>query len=72
MSCNEKWEQNFVLLQEYYAECGNFPTASVVYQGIKLGKWCANQKLLAKAGKCSAEHLEKLRQCGLLAANRDA
>ena len=69
---NERWEHNFALLQEYYIVYGYFPIDGVVYQGVRLGKWCANQKLLAKAGKCSVERLEKLQRCGLLDATRDA
>ena len=69
---NNNWEQNFALLHEYYIAYHIFPGADVVYQGVRLGKWCANQKLLAKAGKCSVERLEKLQRCGLLDATRDA
>ena len=71
-SHQENWKHNFALLQGYYAAYHTFPSADVVYQGVRLGKWCANQKLLAKAGKCSVERLEKLQRCGLLDATRDA
>ena len=72
MNHNEKWERNFALLQEYYSEYSSFPNAEMVYRDVKLGKWCANQKQLAKAGKCSTDRLEKLQQCGLLDSTRDA
>ena len=68
----EKWEQKFALMQEYYKEFGCFPMDGVVYQGVKLGKWCANQKLLVKAGRCPADRLAKLQQCGLLGTTHDA
>lgn len=72
MKHDEKWEQTFALLQEYYTEYGAFPNTDKIYQDVKLGKWCANQKLLVKAGKCSEERLTKLQGCGLLETTRDA
>ena len=72
LSHNERWEYNYILLQKFYTEYGCFPAAGVVYQGQNLGKWCANQKVLVKSGKCSADRLAKLQQCGLLDTTRDA
>lgn len=71
-SHQENWDQNLALLQEYYTKYGCFPIVDVVYQGVRLGKWCANQKMLVKAGKCPSERLAKLQQCGVLDTTRDA
>ena len=71
-SHDNKWRENFALLQAYYELYSTFPMVDVVYQGVKLGKWCANQKLLVKAGKCPADRLAKLQQCGLLGTTHDA
>ena len=71
MKHDEKWEQTFALLQEYYTEYGTFPIAGEIYHDVNLGKWCANQKLLVKAGKCSEERLTKLQGCGLLETTQD-
>ena len=72
MNHNEKWERNFALLQEYSAKYNTFPSADTIYRDVNLGKWCANQKSLAKAGKCPEDRLVKLQQCSLLDTTRDA
>jgi len=61
-----KWEQNFALLQEFYAEHGRFPMQKDDYRGVKLGLWCANQRRDVANGKCLPEREEKLRTIGMI------
>ena len=66
---DEKWEQNFALLQEFYVEYGKFPRQKDHYKGVKLGLWCANQRRDVANGKCLPEREEKLRTIGMLQSN---
>ena len=66
---NEKWEQNFSLLQEFYAEHVMFPKQKYVYNGVKLGMWCANQRRDIASGKCPPERYAKLYKIGFLQCN---
>ena len=65
-SNDEKWEEKFRLLEEFYREYGRFPMQKDDYKGVKLGLWCANQRRDAANGKCLPEREEKLRAIGML------
>lgn len=66
---DEKWEQNFILLQEFHKKHGMFPKQKDVYKGVKLGLWCANQRRDVVNGKCLPERYAKLYGIGFLQSN---
>lgn len=41
---DEKWEQTFLLLQDFVKEHGRFPTARESYRGVSIGGWYIYQK----------------------------
>ena len=69
LSWEDKWEQNFALLEAFCAEYGRFPKQKDEYQGVKLGFWCANQRKDVAGGKCQPDRERRLREIGLIANN---
>ena len=65
-SHDNKWRENFALLQAYYELYSTFPMVDVVYQGVKLGKWCAEQKRCSKTTAYPPERIHKLKKMGLI------
>ena len=54
------WWQWLHLLQQYMEEHGELPARVTVYQGMKLGAWCCNQRVKRKAALLSQQQREAL------------
>ena len=63
---NLNWDNNFQLLQKYYMEYGYFPKQKEIFEGVRLGMWCANQRREINKGRYPANRLEKLQAIGFL------
>lgn len=48
-----EWMRKYELLAAHVSETGRLPKQSTVYRGVKLGQWCATQRL-ARKGKGSS------------------
>ena len=57
---DEKWEQTFLLLQDFVKEYGRFPTARESYQGVNIGRWYVYQRNKMQSSTLPPEQQEKL------------
>ena len=57
---DEKWEQTFLLLQDFVKEHGRFPTARESYQGVNIGRWYVYQRNKMQSSTLPPEQQEKL------------
>lgn len=57
---DEKWEQAFLLLQDFVKEHGRFPTARESYQGVNIGRWFVYQRNKMQSSTLPPEQQEKL------------
>ncbi|MBR1822923.1 MAG: Helicase associated domain protein [Ruminococcus sp.] len=58
------WDFNFELLKEYVEKHGSFPDGSTSYEGVLIGKWATQQRVLNNQGKLSKERIKKLNSIG--------
>ena len=58
------WDFNFELLKEYAEKYSDFPDSNTSYEGVLIGKWAHNQRVLFNQGKLSDVRIEKLNSIG--------
>lgn len=57
---DEKWEQTFLMLQDFVKEHGRFPTARESYRGVSIGRWYIYQKQQALSPAYPTQKVDKL------------
>lgn len=57
---DEKWEQTFLLLQDFVKEHGRFPTARESYQGVNIGRWYVYQRNKMQSSTLPPEQLGRI------------
>ena len=60
----KRWDSNFEVLEEYYNKFNSLPGQHVVYKGVTIGRWLANQKQRYLVDKLTDERIEKLESVG--------
>lgn len=54
------WDFNFELLKEYAEKYHAFPDGNTSYEGVLIGKWSIQQRVLNNQGKLSKNRVDKL------------
>lgn len=62
----DTWKKTFNLYIALKTEFGREPNRNEIYQGVKLGIWCANQRTAFKNGTLSEERKQKLLEAGFV------
>ena len=55
---SSSWNRTFDVFRNFLNEYGCMPNEKTVYQGIRLGVWCKNQKYNYKKGRLSSQHMD--------------
>lgn len=58
------WDFNFELLKEYAERYHTFPDGNTSYEGVLIGKWAIQQRVLNNQSKLSKARVEKLNSIG--------
>lgn len=58
------WDFNFELLKEYAEKYHAFPDGNTSYEGVLIGKWSIQQRVLNNQSKLSKARVEKLNSIG--------
>ena len=59
-----RWENNLALYVAFKAEYGREPAQKEIYQGVKIGSWCTEQRKAYQSDRLSAERVQRLRDVG--------
>lgn len=70
----EKWEKGYAAAAQYYADNGNLsvPVAYVTKDGMRLGRWLANQKQAYAGGSLPQQKIARLETLGMQWNSNDA
>ena len=61
---SSSWDSTFDVFRNFLNEYGCMPNEKTVYQGVRLGVWCKNQKYNYKKGCLSSQHIQMLADAG--------
>ncbi len=65
-SFENSWEIVFEAVSEFKEKQGRFPLSDEKYEGLRVGVWCTNQRILNNKGQLETEKLEKLNSIGFV------
>ena len=63
---NRTWDEMFDILCKFLNEYDEFPNTIAEYKGVKIGKWCNNQRNIHNRGELLQDRVDKLNSIGFI------